>query len=109
MFAGGAVVLIDLGFVLSWIWVRSATEACRNEARRCLFYSADFRLLCFPLVSSFGRQFRASPSCSHVLRRNGELEELVGDLSLSSSVNNHDSYGDMFDSSFLLPRSSAWV
>ena len=33
MLAGGAVDLVDLGFVLRWFWVRSATEACRIEAR----------------------------------------------------------------------------
>ncbi|KAG5413778.1 hypothetical protein IGI04_001345, partial [Brassica rapa subsp. trilocularis] len=46
-------------------------------------------LLCFSPVSFFGRNFRASPSCSHGLRRSDETEELVGDLSLSSSDNNH--------------------
>ncbi|CAF1972434.1 unnamed protein product, partial [Brassica napus] len=33
-------------------------------------------LLCFSPISSFGRNFRASPSCSHGLRRSDETEEL---------------------------------
>ncbi|CAN7006813.1 unnamed protein product, partial [Brassica oleracea var. botrytis] len=33
-------------------------------------------LLCFSPVSSFGRNFRASPSCPHGLRRSDETEEL---------------------------------
>ncbi|CAF1723091.1 BnaC09g13740D [Brassica napus] len=46
-------------------------------------------LLCVSSVFSFGHNFRASPSCSHGLRRSDETEELVGDLNLSSSNNNH--------------------
>ncbi|KAF2599610.1 hypothetical protein F2Q68_00007039 [Brassica cretica] len=67
MLAGGAVVLVDLGFVLRWFWVRFATGACRNEVRRCLFSSGLPPPLLSP-VSSFGRKFRASPSYSHGLR-----------------------------------------
>ncbi|CAN6838347.1 unnamed protein product [Brassica oleracea] len=33
--------------------------------------------LCFSPVSSFGRNVRASPSCSHGLRRSDETEELL--------------------------------
>ncbi|KAF3535367.1 hypothetical protein F2Q69_00019625 [Brassica cretica] len=46
-------------------------------------------LLYFSHVSSFGRNFRASPSCSYGLRRSDKTEELIGDLSLTSSDNNH--------------------
>ncbi|KAF2613179.1 hypothetical protein F2Q70_00013372 [Brassica cretica] len=46
-------------------------------------------LLCFSPFSSFGHNFRSSPSCSHGLRRSDETEELVGDLSPSLSDNNH--------------------
>ncbi|KAH0930165.1 hypothetical protein HID58_015892 [Brassica napus] len=88
MLAGGTVVLVDLGFVSRWIWVRSATVVCRNEARRCLFTS-DLRLLCFPLSPPSAASFRASPSCSNGPRRNDESEELVGDLSFISSSNSH--------------------
>nr|VDD05548.1 unnamed protein product [Brassica rapa] len=34
-------------------------------------------LLCFSPVSFFGCNFRASPSCSHGLRRSDETEELL--------------------------------
>ncbi|KAF3499879.1 hypothetical protein F2Q69_00040231 [Brassica cretica] len=88
MLAGGAVVLVDLGFVSRWIWVRSTTVVCWNETGRCLF-SSDLRLLCFPLSPPSAASFRASPSCSNGLIRNNESEELVGDLSFISSSNSH--------------------
>lgn len=107
LLARGAVDLVDLGFILGWFWVRSAMGCV---GMKCVAASSPpaFRLLCFP-VSYFGRKFRASPSYSHGLRRNGESGKLAGDLSFSSSDNNHGFYGDMFDSPFMLPTSSARV
>ncbi|KAF3563811.1 hypothetical protein DY000_02012685 [Brassica cretica] len=57
-------------------------------------------LLCVSSVFSFGHNFRASPSCSHGLRRSDETEELVGDLNLSSSNNDHGFLWRSFLSSF---------
>ena len=108
MLAGSAVVLVDLGFVWRWIWVRSATVVCRNEVSRCLF-SFDLRLLCFPLSPPSAASFRASPSCSNGLGRNDESEELVGTSHLFQVATAMASFGGVIGFPFLLPTSSARV
>ncbi|KAF3563813.1 hypothetical protein DY000_02012687 [Brassica cretica] len=65
--------------------------------------------LCFSPVSSFGRNVRASPSCSHGLRRSNVTEELVGASPLAQATTTMVSFGDVLVSSFLLPTSSARV
>ena len=82
MLAGGAVDLVDLGFVLRWFWVRFATGACRNEVRRCLFSSGLPPPLLSP-VSSFGRKFRASRLIPMVWDETARLRSSLGTSSLA--------------------------
>ncbi|KAG5378576.1 hypothetical protein IGI04_026418 [Brassica rapa subsp. trilocularis] len=70
-----------------------------------------FSLLCSPLSPASVATLRASPSCSHGPRRSDETEDLVGNLSLSSSDNNHgflwrsslSSHGCLFSRSVMPP------
>ncbi|KAH0936015.1 hypothetical protein HID58_013132, partial [Brassica napus] len=83
MFTGGAVDLVDLGFVLRWFWVSFATGACRNEVRRCFFSSGLPPPLLSP-VSSFGRKFRAS-------HETARLRSSLGTSSLAQVTTTMDS------------------